>query len=268
MAREGNRLFPALLRDWRSRRGMSQLDLAIAADVSSRHVSFLETARADPSREMVLRLGGALNVPLRDQNALLRAAGFAEEFAEPSVRGGLPASIMQALDRMFAAHEPFPMVAVDRRYDVLRMNDGGARLLSRFVLDPGALAGRQNLFIALFDPRAARSFVVDWERVAHGMIARLHREVLARAGDAELAGLLRALLEYPGVPPAWRQPDFSAPSEPTLTVRLRRDELDLAFLTTITSFSAPQNVTLEELRLESYFPLDDATAAACEALSR
>jgi transcriptional regulator with XRE-family HTH domain len=245
---------------------MSQLDLAIAADVSSRHVSFLETGRAEPSREMVLRLAGTLNVPLRDQNALLRAAGFPEEFAEPSVRGGLPASIEQALARMFAAHEPFPMVAVDRRYDVLRMNDGGARILSRFVLDPSALAGRANLFVALFDPRAARTFVLDWEKVAHGMIARLHREVLARAGDAELAALLRALLEYPGVPPSWRQPDFSLPSDPTLTLRLRRDGLELAFLTAITSFSAPQNVTLEELRIESYFPLDDATAAACEAM--
>jgi hypothetical protein len=167
---------------------------------------------------------------------------------------------------MFAAHEPYPMVAVDRRYDVLRMNDGGARMLSRFVLDPAALAGRANLFVALFDPRAARSFVVDWEKVAHGMIARLHREVLARAGDAELAGLLRALLEYPDVPASWRQPDFSAPSDPILTLRLRRDGLELAFLTAITSFSAPQNVTLEELRIESYFPLDEATAAACKAL--
>jgi transcriptional regulator with XRE-family HTH domain len=266
VARATNLLFPALLRDWRSRRGMSQLDLAIAADVSSRHVSFLETARADPSREMVLRLAGALNVPLRDQNALLRASGFAEEFAEPSVTGGLAPSIAHALDRMFAMHEPFPIAAVDRRYDVLRMNDGGARILSRFVLDPSVLAGRANLFVALFDPRAARPFVVDWERVAHGMIARLHREVLARSGDADLAALLRALLEYPGVPPAWRQPDFSAPSEPTLTLRMRRDGLDLSFLTTITSFSAPQNVTLEELRIESYFPLDDATATACEAL--
>jgi transcriptional regulator with XRE-family HTH domain len=268
MTRSRDRLFSALLRDWRSRRGMSQLDLAVAADVSSRHVSFLETGRAEPSREMVLRLAGTLNLPLREQNAMLRAAGFIDEFAEPDVRGDLPGSIAAALDRMFAAHEPFPIVAVDRRYDVLRLNAGGARLLGRFVADPSALASPPNLFLTLFDPRAARRFVVDWERVAHTMIARLHREVLARAGDAELASLLGTLLAFPGVPASWRQPDFSAPADPVLTLHLRRDSLDLAFLTTITSFSAPQNVTLEELRIESYYPLDEATAAACEALRR
>jgi transcriptional regulator with XRE-family HTH domain len=268
MPRSRDRLFSALLRDWRSRRGMSQLDLAVAADVSSRHVSFLETGRAEPSREMVLRLASTLNLPLRDQNAILRAAGFADEFAEPDVHSDLPRSITAALDRMFAVHEPFPIVAFDRHYDVLRMNAGAARLLRRFVADPSVSATPPNVFLAVFDPRATRPFIVDWERVAHAMIARLHREVLARAGDAELASLLGTLLAFPGVPASWRQPDFSVPAEPVVTFRLRRDSLDLAFLTTITSFSAPQNVTLDELRIESYYPLDDATAAACEALRR
>src|SRR5499427_6067429 len=115
MPRPEPRLFPALLRDWRTRRGLSQLDLALAADVSARHVSFLETGRAQPSREMVLRLGATLNVPLRDQNDMLRAAGFAEEFAEPSLDGGLPEGVGRAIDRMLAQHEPYPMTVLDRR---------------------------------------------------------------------------------------------------------------------------------------------------------
>jgi transcriptional regulator with XRE-family HTH domain len=266
MPRSETRLFPALLRHWRARRGLSQLDLALAADVSARHVSFLETGRAQPSREMVLRLGATLSVPLREQNALLRASGFPEEFPEPSADDGLPAAVAQVIERMLAQHEPFPMLVLDRHYNVLRLNEGGTRLLSRFIAEPSALASRPNVFAALFDPRLARPFVVDWERVARALVARLHREVLARAGDEDLGALLRSLFEYPGVPEAWRQPDFSAPSDPTFTLRVRRDDLELGFLGTITVFSAPQNVTLEELRIESYFPLDDATARACERM--
>src|SRR6185436_18225935 len=108
-------------------------------------------------------------------------------------------------------------------------------------------------FHLLFDPRLARRFVVDWDRVARALLSRLHRESLGRPSDAELSALIRSLFEFPDVPEAWRQPDFSFPSEPSLTLRLRRDDLELAFLTTVTVFNAPQNVTLEELRLESYF---------------
>jgi len=247
---------------------MSQLDLAVAADVSSRHVSFLETGRAAPSREMVLRLASTLSVPLRDQNDMLRAAGFPEAFDTPPLDGGLPRGVAQAIDRMLAQHEPFPMTVLDRRYDVLRVNGGGARLLSKFIAEPSVLGARPNAFALLFDLRLARPFVVDWERVAHAMIARLHRETLARPGDAGLQALLRSLFEHAGVPESWRQPDFAAPNDATLTLRLRRDGLEVSFLTTITVFSAPQNVTLEEIALESYFPLDDETTAACERFAR
>ncbi len=261
-------LFPALLRHWRSRRGMSQLDLAVAADVSSRHVSFLETARAKPSREMVLRLGATMDVPLRDQNEMLRAAGFDAEFAEPSVDGELPGPIAQAIDRMLAHHEPFPLTVLDRAYNVLRTNTAAMRIVGHFIAEPARLPARPNAFHLLFDPRLCRPFILDWERIARAMVARLHREVLASAGDAALAGLLHSLFEYPGVTEAWRQPDFSLPSEPVAAFRLKRDALEMAFLTTITGFSAPGNVTLEELRFESYLPLDDATERACRRLAQ
>ena len=246
---------------------MSQLDLAIAAGVSSRHVSFLETGRAQPSREMVLRLGATLDVPLRDQNEMLRAADFADAFPEPDVQGGLTAPVAMAIDRMFAAHEPLPIVLLDRRYDVLRTNAGAARVLGRFVVDPSTLTGRINMFALLFDPKMARPFVVDWEHVARGLVARLHRESLTGRSDPALAELLRSLFDYPDVPAAWRHPDFTAPSEPVVTLRVRKDDLELAFLTTLTSFSAPGNVTLDELRIESYFPLDEATERACGELA-
>jgi transcriptional regulator with XRE-family HTH domain len=244
---------------------MSQLDLALAADVSSRHVSFLETGRAQPSREMVLRLSGPLAVPLRGQNELLHAAGFPAAFTEPPL-GGLAPAIDRALTRMLERHEPYPMVILDRRYELLRANGGALRLLQRFVADPSALAERPNLLLALFDPRLARPFVADWERTARALVTRLHRESLARPEDGRLSELLREVFRFPDVPESFRQPDFTLPSEPMLPLRLGRDGLQVAFLTTLTVFDAPQNVTLDEVRIESYFPLDEATEAACERL--
>ena len=267
MRGKGSNLFPALIKHWRTRRGLSQLDLALAADVSSRHVSFLETGRAQPSREMILRLSSALSVPLRDQNALLHAAGFPDAFEELDVDHGLSGTIGAVLDRMLAQQEPYPMVVVNRRYDVLRTNRGAAGLLGRMIAEPAALGAPVNAFRIVFDPRLARPFILDWERLAASLLARLHRESLERPADGELASLLRSLFEYEGVPRGCQEPDLSLPSEPCLTIHLRRDDLELAFLTTVTIFSAPQNVTLDELRIESYFPLDDATRRACERLA-
>lgn len=261
-------LFSVLLRHWRTRRGLSQLDLALAADVSSRHVSFLETGRARPSREMVLHLGAALGVPLRDQNVMLSAASFRAEFEEPGPDVAFPPAVEQAVERMMRQQEPFPLVVMNRLYDVLRANEGARRMLVRMVAEPAALATEPvNAFRLLFDPRLCRPFIVDWERTARPLVSRLHREALEQPTDEGLAALSRSLFEYPGVPQAWRQPDVSTPSEPTLTLRMRRDDLELSFLTTLTVFNAPQSVALEDLRLESYFPLDDATERACRELA-
>jgi transcriptional regulator with XRE-family HTH domain len=267
MKRKNAGLFPALLKHWRGSRGMSQLDLALAADVSARHISFMETGRAKPSEEMVLRLGAALAMPLRDRNAMLTAAGHPEVFDEPPVDDGLSPAIGHALDRMLATHEPFPMVVMDRHYDVLRTNDAGTRMMSRILAEPQALGTPINAFRVLFDPRLARPFIQDWERVAHGLIASLYMESLQHPGDEGLAELIRSLHEYPNVPEAWRQPDPSRPVDAAFSVVFERDDLHLAFLTTVTRFNAPTNITLEELRIESYFPLDDETEAVCRALA-
>jgi transcriptional regulator with XRE-family HTH domain len=268
MTRTETRLFPALLRHYRNRRGLSQLDLALAAEVSSRHISFLETGRAQPSREMVLRLGSTLSVALRDQNAMLEAAGYAAEHPEPSLAEGMPRPIQGALERMMAQQEPYPLTVLDRRYDVLLSNGAATRILPLFVADPSALGARINVFHMLFDRRLARDFVVDWEHVARAFVSRLHREALAHPEDDELSRLLDALFRYPDVPRNFRQPDFSTPSEPTLSLRLKRGDLRMGFLTMVTTFNAPQNITLEEVRIESYFPLDDETARTCERLRR
>lgn len=266
-SREQARLFSALLKHWRSRRGLSQLDLALAADVSARHISFLETGRAQPSRDMVLRLGATLEVPLREQNAMLQAAGFDDEFEDAPSDGPLPTPIAQALDRMLAQQEPYPLLVMNHRYDVLRSNRGAQAVLAQMLAEPKFLAPSANLFHILFDPRLARRYVVEWGRVGQAMLSRLHRESLTRPDNAALGDLVRALFEYPDVPESWRQPDFSTPTEPILTLRLRRDPIELGFLTTMTVFNAPQNVALEEIKIESFFPLDEATARTCERLA-
>src|SRR5688572_8657494 len=133
-----NALFPALLKYWRHRRGLSQLDLALAAEVSARHVSFLETGRAQPSREMVLRLSTTLRISLREQNAMLHAAGFGPAFAEPEPQLELESPVRHAIERMLSQHEPYPMIVMNRRYDVLQANGAANRLFTRLVADPAA----------------------------------------------------------------------------------------------------------------------------------
>lgn len=259
-------LFPALLRYWRGRRGHSQLALALEADVSARHLSFLESGRARPSDEMVLRLFSVLAVPLREQNQALVAAGFAPRFAEPGLDAMAP-EVDQALQQMMAQHEPYPLTVLSLDGTVVRSNRAAQTLFGAFVAEPEALPQPLDMYSLLFDARCMRPFVVDWESLARSMVARLHRERLQR-GDAKLAPVLERVLSFPGVPREWRQPDFSTEAHPTLRVRLERGELRVGFLVTVTVFSAPQQVTLDELRIESCFPLDDATRAVCKRFAR
>lgn len=265
--REPPRLFPALLKYWRGRRGLSQLDLALNADVSSRHVSFLETGRSAPSEGMVLRLAAVLDVPLREQNELLIAAGFERLFDEPKLTALEDRSVAMAIERMLAQHEPYPMLVMDAGYDILLTNRSAQLLLSRLVSDPSALAPPLNGMRMLFDPRLVRPALVGWERIARELLSRLHREALHHPENNRLSELRDELLSHPDVPQEFHEPDFTRGRGATFPVRLQSGDLELSFLTAVTAFSAPSNVTVEELRIESYFPLDDATDAACQALA-
>ena len=258
-------LFAAQLKFWRHKRGLSQLDFSLTADVSSRHISFLETGRAKPSREMVLRLAGALAVPLREQNAMLRAAGFAPRYEEPSL-ASIPEALRGVLGRMMAQQEPYPLVVMDRCYNVLETNRAGAALMTKLVSDPNALTAPLNVVRMLFAPNLTRPFVQGWESLAKMLLGRLHQEALLRGEDLELRALIEEVLSYPGVPSDWH-PDFSSNQPPVYTIRVTLDDHTLAFVTTLTHFSEPQDVTLQELQIESYFPVDAATEDFCKALS-
>lgn len=261
---EQSGLFPALLKHWRGQRGLSQLDLALAADVSPRHVSFLETGRSSPSREMVHRLGRTLDVPLRHINGMLVAAGHEAAFAESAE--ALPEPVMQSLSLLKAKVEPYPFIVVDRLYRVRDLNDGARAVLS--VLLPGAegLGGPSEINLARETFGLFRPVIVNFEEVGRALLWRMHREVLAQPDDGALRALLDEILGLPMVPAHWRHVDLGVPSDPTLVLHVRRGEVDLRFLNMITAFQAPQNVALEELRIEIWLPSDAATQRAVEAL--
>jgi transcriptional regulator with XRE-family HTH domain len=262
-----SQLFPALLRYWRKRRGQSQLDLALEAGVSARHVSFLESGRAHPSVDMALRLLSVLQVPLRAQNEALRAAGLSARFPEAGLEE-LDGEIRRAIGQMLDQQEPYPMTVLGGDFRILRTNRAAERLFGAFLADAAPASAGADIFTLFFDPRLMRPFVEGWEEFARSMLGRLQRELLQRGGDEGLRALLDRILAMPGVPSSWRHPDFSRPAPATQCLRLRRAETAVGFLVAVTKFSAPQQVMLEELSVESCFPLDDDTRAVCERLAR
>ena len=255
-----------LLKHWRGVRRMSQLDLALAAEISARHLSFVETGRAQPSREMVLRLATALDVPLRERNALLHAAGYAPSYPESGLEAPELAQARKALQFMLDAHEPFGAIVTDRRWNVVMANQGAMRLMA-FLLpwlatDPPETINVKRL---LFAENGLKNYLTNWEQLAEHQLRSLQREVAA-GNDPELADLLQEIQAYPGVPKHLLVPDFSMPSVPLLSLNVRKDDVELNLFTMISTFGTPQDVTLQELRIESFFPTDEATEAAWRKL--
>ncbi len=258
-------LFPALLKHWRHRRGLSQLDLALAADVSSRHVSFLETGRSSPSEAMVRRLAAVLDVPLRHVNAMLEAAGYAPAFTDMAPGDPLPDSIKLPLELLKMHHEPFPLVVIDRCYTVVDLNDGAKRLFDAAF--GHRRNGPMNLARLTFDPEGAHPLIANFDAVGRALLWRLQREALASPDDGALGALLDDVLAMPTVPEDWKRPDLTVPAAHALPLELRTPAGPMSFVTMVTVFQAPQSVWLEELRIETWLPTDAATAELCRSLA-
>jgi transcriptional regulator with XRE-family HTH domain len=257
----------ALLRQWRARRRLSQLDLAVEAGVSSRHLSFVETGRAQPSRDMVLLLARALDVPLRDRNALLIAAGYAPIYRETPLAAPAMAQVRQALDFILRQQEPYPALVLDRHWNVLAVNDGSARVQAAFLdAERVAKLGPPNAMRLMFHPDAFRPSIVNWEATAASLIQWLHRDAATGMGGLETRALLDELLSYPDVPRQWRTLDLDASTAPFLPIEFRRGELALRYFTTLTTLGTPHDITAQELRIEAFFPADEATEAATRRL--
>jgi transcriptional regulator with XRE-family HTH domain len=254
--------FGTLLREWRSRRRVSQLDLAVEAGVSSRHVSFIETGRAQPSRDMVLMLARVLDVPLRDRNELLMAAGYAAMYRATDLESPALEQARRALDFMLRQQEPYPAIVVDRAWNLLKANKGAVRLVETFTDPSAASEWNGNAMRLMFHPRGFRPHIVNWEAMAAALIQWLHRDVLSGIGGAETRRLLEELLSYPGVPPRWRTLDLDVSTAPFLAIDFRKNDLHLRFFSTLTSLGTPHDITLQELRVEAFFPADAETEAS------
>jgi transcriptional regulator with XRE-family HTH domain len=250
---------------WRKARNLSQLGLAHEADVSPRHVSFIETGRTKPSRAMVLRLAETLAVPLRERNAWLLAAGFAPVFRESSLADEALTPVRAALDAILEQQQPYPAVAMNRHWDILTTNDAATRFFG-LLLDSRALDGTPNVLRLMFHPDGLRPTVTNWSDVAHGLVQRLHREAVGGVLDGPSRDLLAEILEYPGVPSKWRSPDLDRPLLPVLPVCFRSGHRVFNYFSAVTVLGTPQDVTLQELRIESFFPTDAATAAGAREL--
>lgn len=253
--------FGSGLRWWRERRGFSQLDLAGAAETTQRHLSFLESGRAGPSPEMILRLATVLDIPLRQQNALLLAAGFAPAWRESDLSAPELAQVNGALDYMLAQQEPYPAFVVDRRWNLLRANAGAARFVE-FLTGPAPAAASAepvNLAVALVSPDGLRPFIVNWEEVARYFLRGVQADAIAD-GTRRTAELLTRLLAFPGLPALSQNPAPGETRAPVLIIHFKSKETSLRLFTTIATLGTPHDVTLQEIRVECFFPMDDATA--------
>jgi len=245
--------FPDTMRLWRKRRNLSQLQLAVNADVSSRHVSFLESGRARPSQTMVLRLGRTMNVPLADQNQMLNAAGFAPHFTTQNWDDAAMVPVRQAMQHMLSSHDPYPALALDRVWRITALNQSAGRLFAQMSIGEG------DSLLDAMTGSVLPSFVENWPQVAAATVHRLRVESNAQGGVKVLDQAAVVLSEF-----VQDEPDANSPVIPVV---FRAGSLRLSLFTTLTQFGTAQDVTLDEMRIEHYFPMDEDSAAVLRNLA-
>lgn len=256
-----------LLRRWREARHLSQLELALEAEVSARHISFLETSRAPPSREMLLTLANVLDVPLRERNMLLLAAGYAPVYRETNWDDPRMTQVRAALEIILKRQEPHSAFAFDRYWNLVMANAAYVRFLT-FALgkEPAGLSPlkvatppRLNLLHLVFDPSGVRKMIVNWEPIAKSLLNQAYRTA-AWTRDTTMQELIAALLAYPGVPARWREPDLDTSQALVLPFELDFGGGKIArMFSTVTTLSTPQDMTLQELHIEAFYPADAET---------
>ena len=258
--------FSSLLRHWRNVRRLTQIELAGDANVSARHLCFLETGRAQPSREMVQLLGGALDLPLEERNALHVAAGFVPPYGDRGLAADNLQHVRQAFDFILRQQEPYPGIVIDGHWDVRIRNEASRRLFKAFHESYEMEADiTGNAMHVVFHPKGLRQFIVNWNEFAGQMIQILHREVAQGSGIA--AQLLDEIMTYPGLSAEWRRPRNPAASSPVMTMQLAKGDFRLAFFSTFTTLAMPADAALQKLKIECFYPADSATAEKARELA-
>jgi transcriptional regulator with XRE-family HTH domain len=260
-----------LLRQWRTERRISQLDLANQAEVSTRHLSFIETGRAKPSRQMVLVLSSALEVPLRERNSLLLAAGYAPAYRETALDAPEMADVRLALQMILRQHDPFGAVVVNRRWDVIMASEAWVGFTAE--VSPGACTAkalsviptpRPNLMRMLFAPGGLRAAIRNWDEVARASLIRARRDA---AGDPVAEEIVRAALQVGGVPEMWDDADLVTPQSLLIPVEIAMRGHVVRLLSTISTLGTAQDITLQELHIESFHPADAQTDALLRGMA-
>ncbi|MGB0560429.1 MAG: helix-turn-helix domain-containing protein [Spirulinaceae cyanobacterium] len=253
--------FPTLCRQWRKLRKFSQLDLALVAGVSQRHVSWLETGRSQPSRAMIVRLSEAMEIPLRDRNVLLQAAGYAATYFETALEEPMMAPILEVLNQVLQNHEPLPAVVVDRVWTLKKANRA-AELLFSLGGDPQALLdtiganGEFNLALLTLHPQGLRPYITNWEQIAPSLVRRLRNEALVSHDPT----LQQRFSEYIALAEPIEETPLSTPGLlPVLPLALNFHGLELSLFSVISSFGTPQDITADELRIETFYPMNAQT---------
>ena len=252
--------FPRLLRDWRQKRRWSQLELALTSGVSQRHISFLESARANPSRAMILQLSEALEVPLRERNLWLMAAGFAPIYRQRTLDDPQMAQVMGAVRMMLAAHEPYPALALDRAWNVLVSNRAFEALTALLGADIWERigGGTHNLMRLFFHPQGIRPLVTNWAAVGPLLWQRAAREAHA-LGGGDMQAVLDDLSPFQEPEILWSGMDSAL--LPVAPFMLAAGALRISLFAVIATFGTAQDVTTDELRIETLFPADAETEA-------
>jgi len=256
-----------LLRQWRVARGFSQLDLAMHAGFSTRHVSFIETGRTQPSRHSLMVLAEALDVPLRERNRLLEAGGFAPEYRQTPLGADEMRHIRSVLQFVLDRHLPYAALVLDRYANCVMGNAASNRLVAALV-DPSLVGDHMNHLRLVFHPLGARRFIVNWEQVARPLLARAERELGEAAHDETAVRLLTELraLAGPSLPRDSSSAAIAA-DDVLLPIHIRKADLELRIFSTIMTLGTPTDVTLQELRIETFFPADESSMHAWARLT-
>lgn len=258
--------FGESIRRWRRMRGISQLELGLQARISSKHISFLETGRANPSREMVIQLSTALDIPLSERNVLLNMAGYVEAYSRMDIQQPEMRAVREALSIMLENHEPYPAMVFDWDWNVLKTNNAYCRMVQAIVHDPGRLPQTNNMMELLFDPNGFRPYIENWEEIAALLLLRLQRERMFY--QDRQSDLLDRLKQYPGVPAHWHEQSYARAAEPMAPVIIMHGERRLKLFSTLASFGTAIDVTMQELIIEHYFPVDGYTRTFFATLAK
>jgi len=261
-----NHPFGDLLRHWRSVRVKSQLALASDARTTPRYVSFVETGRAQPSRQMVVRLARALDVPLRERNELLLAAGFAPLYSDAALTSSSLAWVERAIDALLTQHEPFPAVVMDRGWNLQRVNRGALDLFGR-VFAPAAIPDDANVLALFIEPGPVRDHLSNWNAVVPALLDRARREAVGGVFDGATAELVAALRSRSDVRELVRRDEAMPAAAPVIDIHFDIDGTELRFFSVVSTIGTPIDVTAQELRVEAFFPSDSETRDAWTALT-